>query len=44
MKFTRRPWAEPYKIKVVEPLKVTSREDREKAMIEAGFNTFLLRS
>ncbi len=44
MKFTRRPWAEPYKIKVVEPLKVTTREYREKCIREAGYNTFLLRS
>jgi tyrosine phenol-lyase len=44
MKFKQRPWAEPYKIKVVEPLKVTSLEDREKFIKEAGFNTFLLRS
>ncbi len=40
----RRSWAEPFKIKVVEPLKTTSREEREKAMSEAGCNTFLLRS
>ena len=38
------PWAEPYKIKVVEPVKVTSREERMKAAEEAGFNTFLLKS
>ncbi len=40
----RRSWAEPYKIKMVEPLKVTSREERERAIAEAGYNTFLLRS
>lgn len=40
----RRSWAEPWKIKVVEPIKMLSAEQREKAMIEAGFNTFLLRS
>jgi tyrosine phenol-lyase len=40
----RRSWAEPWKVKVVEPLKVTSRAARERAIAEAGFNTFLLRS
>lgn len=40
----RRSWAEPYKIKVVEPLKMTSRAEREQAIAEAGYNTFLLRS
>ncbi len=42
--FGRRSWAEPWKIKMVEPLNVISREEREKALTEAGFNTFLLRS
>ena len=40
----RRSWAEPFKIKVVEPLKMTSREEREAFIREAGYNTFLLRS
>ena len=40
----RRSWAEPYKIKVVEPLRTTSREERERAIAEAGYNTFLLHS
>lgn len=40
----RRSWAQPYKIKVVEPLKMTTRAEREQAIATAGYNTFLLRS
>lgn len=42
--FGRRSWAEPWKIKMVEPLRVVSREERERAAADAGYNTFLLRS
>lgn len=40
----KTPWVEPYKIKMVEPLKVTTKEYRAEKMKEAGYNTFLLRS
>ncbi len=38
------PFAEPYKIKVVEPLRRSSREEREKWIKEARYNLFNLRS
>ena len=34
--------AEPYKIKMVEPIAVTTKEQREEALGRAGWNTFLL--
>jgi tyrosine phenol-lyase len=40
----KRSWAEPYKMKMVELLKMTSRAQRIKAIKEAGYNTFLLKS
>ncbi len=36
--------AEPFRIKVVEMMKTMSKEERQSAMEEAGYNTFLLKS
>jgi len=41
---TTEKLVEPYKIKVVEPIRLVPRERREQAIKEAGYNTFLLQS
>lgn len=44
MRTKKRAWAEPYKIKVVEPIFMTTAEQRKHYIKEAGYNTFLLKS
>lgn len=40
----KRALAEPFKIKMVEPLRITSEEDRRKTLKDAHYNPFLLKS
>lgn len=39
-----RSWAEPYKIKMVEHLRITTPDERAESIRQAGHNTFLLKS
>ncbi len=39
-----RPVAEPFKIKSIEAIRMTTRAERERAIADAGYNTFLLKS
>ncbi len=44
MNINQQSWAEPYKIKMIEPVYVSSRKQRQNAIKKAGYNTFLLKS
>ncbi|PID28662.1 MAG: tyrosine phenol-lyase [Candidatus Cloacimonadota bacterium] len=41
---SKMPYAEPYKIKMVEAVKMTTKEEREKYIEEAGLNLFNLKA
>jgi tyrosine phenol-lyase len=44
MAANKRTWAEPFKIKVIEHVRIPSQQELQAAIREAGYNTFLLRS
>jgi len=43
-KLKKRSWAEPFDIKIVDLLKLPTREDRARSLKESACNTFLLKS
>lgn len=44
MSAKQRTLTEPFKIKMVEPLRVTTEEERTRIIKEAGYNTFMVHS